>query len=51
MPAPGNTSISSLTSPFVGYIPSLESAYTAGNTVIQALLAGWPKYYAQTPGK
>ncbi|HEY0309206.1 MAG TPA: purine nucleoside permease [Acidobacteriaceae bacterium] len=51
MPAPGNTSISSLTSPFVGYIPALESAYSAGNTVIQALLADWPKYYAQTPGK
>lgn len=51
MPPPGHTAIESLTAPFIGYLPSLESAYVTGNTVIQALLADWPKYGAKAPGE
>ena len=51
MPPPGHTAIESLTAPFTGYLPSLESAYAAGNTVIQALLADWPKYGPKAPGE
>jgi len=51
MPPPGHTSIESLTAPFTGFRPSLESAYTVGNTVIQALLADWPKYGPKAPGE
>jgi purine nucleoside permease len=51
MPPPGHTAIESLTAPFTGYLPSLESAYVTGNTVIQALLADWPKYEAKAPGE
>jgi purine nucleoside permease len=54
MPAPGHSAVESLTGGggnFSGYLPSLESAYAAGNTVIQALLADWPKYGAKAPGE
>lgn len=51
MPAPGHTSIESVTAAYNGYIPALESAYAAGSTVIHALLADWPKYKAKAPGE
>ncbi len=53
MPPPGHDSVESLTggSHFSGYLPSLESAYATGNTVIQALLAGWSKYGPKAPGQ
>jgi len=50
MPAPGHTAIESVTAPYAGYIPALESAYAAGSTVIHALLANWQQYAAQPPG-
>ncbi|HXB62792.1 MAG TPA: purine nucleoside permease [Acidobacteriaceae bacterium] len=54
MPPPGESAVEGLTGGsghFSGYLPSLESAYAAGNTVIQALLADWPKYEAKAPGE
>ena len=51
MPAPGHSSIESVNAAYSGYRPSLEAAYAVGNTVVQALLADWPKYYAHTPGQ
>jgi purine nucleoside permease len=54
MPPPGHSAVESLTGGggnFSGYLPSLESAYAAGNTVIQALLADWPKYGPKAPGE
>lgn len=49
MPAPGHAAVESVNAPYAGYIPSLESAYAAGSTVIHALLAGWPQYSTHTP--
>jgi purine nucleoside permease len=54
MPPPGHSSVESLTGGggnFSGYMPSLESAYAAGSTVIHVLLADWPKYGAKAPGE
>jgi purine nucleoside permease len=34
---------------YSGYLPSLESAYQVGHTVVAELLANWPKYAAQPP--
>ena len=50
MQAPGQTAAASITAPYPGYIPALESAYAAGSTVIHALLADWPKYVDHVPG-
>jgi len=54
MPPPGHSAVESLTGgggEFSGYLPSLESAYAAGSTVIHALLADWPKYGVKAPGE
>lgn len=32
------------------YLPSLESAYTVGHTVVNELLTHWPQYEQATPG-
>ena len=49
MPAPGHTAIESVTAPYAGYIPALESAYAVGSTVIHTLLANWQQYGAHIP--
>lgn len=33
------------------YLPSLEAAYTVGHVVVNELLAHWPQYEPQVPGK
>jgi purine nucleoside permease len=50
MQAPGQTAAASITAPYPGYVPALESAYAAGSVVIHALLADWPKYADHVPG-
>jgi purine nucleoside permease len=52
MPPPGHNSVESLTGGggnFSGYLPSLESAYAAGSTVIHAILANWAKFGPAAP--
>ena len=50
MPPPGKTAVWSKTHPYPdrGH-PALESAFLVGNTVVQALLAGWSQYENQLP--
>jgi purine nucleoside permease len=50
MQPPGGTALATVTAPYPGFIPALESAYAAGSTVIHALLADWPKYADHIPG-
>jgi len=50
MPPPGKTAAWSKTMPYPDSgVPSLESAYRVGNTVLQALLADWDTYADQLP--
>ena len=35
---------------YSAFLPSLESAYTVGHTVVKELLTHWPKYAAAVPG-
>jgi len=50
MPPPGKTAVWSKTHPYPdGGRPALESAFLVGNTVVQALLADWPRYKDQLP--
>ena len=51
VPPPGKTAAWSRTvpSPDNG-LPALESAFLVGNTVVQALLAGWSRYENTLPG-
>ncbi|MDX2413498.1 MAG: purine nucleoside permease [Woeseiaceae bacterium] len=50
MPPPGKTAQWSRTAPFAdnGH-PALETAFVVGNTVVQALLANWPRYEEHLP--
>ena len=50
MPAPGHTAVESVTAPYAGYLPALESAYAAGSSVVHALLANWSQYATRIPG-
>ncbi|RLA30214.1 MAG: purine nucleoside permease, partial [Gammaproteobacteria bacterium] len=50
MPPPGKTAVWSKTLPYPDRgRPALESAFLVGNTVVQALLADWPRYENQLP--
>lgn len=49
MQAPGHTAVESVTAPYIAYIPSLESAYLVGSTVVNQILANWPEYEAHIP--
>ena len=46
MPPPNETAVSSLEAGFVGYIPSVESAYRVGSVVVHDILANWDRTYA-----
>jgi purine nucleoside permease len=46
MPPPNETAVSSLEAGFVGYIPSVESAYRVGSVVVHDILANWDGAYA-----
>lgn len=50
MPPPGKTAQWSRTAPFPDNgLPSLEAAFVVGNTVVQALLADWPRNQKRLP--
>ena len=51
MPPPGKTAQWSRTTPYPdGGLPALESAFTVGNVVVQALLDDWERYSRCIPG-
>ena len=51
VPPPGKTAAWSRTVPYADNgIPALESAFLVGNTVVQALLAEWPRFQEKPPG-
>jgi purine nucleoside permease len=51
MPPPGKSAAWSTTAEYPeGGIPALEAAYQVGNRVVQALIAGWPRYRDVIPG-
>ncbi|NOX68571.1 MAG: purine nucleoside permease [Gammaproteobacteria bacterium] len=51
LPPPGKTAAWSRTVPYPDNgVPALESAFLVGNTVVQALLAGWSRYETESPG-
>ncbi len=45
MQPPGKSAVSSLEEGFVGYIPSVESAYRVGSVVVHDILAHWGETY------
>lgn len=50
LPPPGKTAAWSRTVPYADNgVPALESAFLVGNTVVQAILAQWPRFENQTP--
>jgi purine nucleoside permease len=50
MQPPGKSAVWSKTTPYPDRgRPALESAFTVGNTVVQALLAGWSQYRDRLP--
>lgn len=50
MPPPGKTAHWSRSMPYPdGGLPALESAFTVGNIVVQALLDGWDNYAHESP--
>ena len=50
-PAPGQSATESLTRPYDGMLPSLESAYRVGSQVVHALVGNWAKWEARIPGE
>jgi len=51
MPPPGKSAAWSTTAEYPeGGVPALEAAYQVGNRVVQALIAGWPRYRDTIPG-
>jgi purine nucleoside permease len=51
MPPPGKSAVWSTTAEYPeGGLPALEAAYQVGNRVVQALIAGWPRYRDVIPG-
>jgi purine nucleoside permease len=51
MPPPGKSAAWSATAEYPEQgVPALEAAYQVGNRVVQALIAGWPRYRDAIPG-
>jgi len=51
MPPPGKSAVWSTTAEYPeGGLPAFEAAYQVGNRVVQALIAGWPRYRDVIPG-
>src|SRR6202012_2548723 len=50
-PPPGQSAVWSMTAEYPEQgLPALEAAYQVGNRVVQALMAGWPRYRDTIPG-
>jgi purine nucleoside permease len=50
MPQPGETPVQSISKPYIGSLPALESAWLVGSTVLHQILANWPQYADHIPG-
>lgn len=50
MPQPGQTPVESISQPYIGGLPALESAWLVGSTVLHQILGNWPQYATQIPG-
>src|SRR5580704_4857950 len=50
MPQPGETPVQSISKPYIGSLPALESAWLVGSTVLHQILANWPQYAEHIPG-
>ena len=50
LPAPGESTVESLTAPYIGGIPALEAAYRVGSPIVHTLLAHWDQYRDRLPG-
>lgn len=48
--APGHDAAESLTAPYIGGVPALESAYRVGSQVVHALIGRWDQYREHVPG-
>jgi len=48
--APGHTAAESITAPYIGGIPALESAWRVGSPVVHEILAHWSQYKDRVPG-
>ena len=50
MPQPGETPVQSISKPYIGSLPALESAWLVGSTVLHQILTNWPQYADHIPG-
>jgi purine nucleoside permease len=50
MQAPGHDAAESLTAPYIGGVPALESAYRVGSQVVHTLVEHWDQYRDRIPG-
>ena len=48
--APGHSAAESLTAPYIGGIPALESAYRVGSPIVHTLIDHWDSYRDHLPG-
>jgi purine nucleoside permease len=48
--APGHSAAESITAPYIGGIPALESAYRVGSPVVHEILNHWDHYKDHIPG-
>jgi purine nucleoside permease len=48
--APGHSAAESLTAPYIGGIPALESAYRVGSPIVHTLIDHWDLYRDHLPG-
>jgi purine nucleoside permease len=51
MQAPGQSAEESVLAEYAAGLPSLESAYLVGSTVLRKLLEDWPKWEKSIPGE
>jgi len=49
--APGHSAAESITAPYIGGIPALESAYRVGSPVVHEILVHWEHYKDRLPGE
>jgi purine nucleoside permease len=50
MQQPGHSAVESVSAPYIGELPALESAWLVGSTVLHQILTDWPVYAGHVPG-
>jgi purine nucleoside permease len=48
--APGHSAAESITAPYIGGIPALESAYRVGSPIVHTIIDHWDLYRDRVPG-